>query len=827
MYQDKTEKFTNMYQVFQKSLDNNHNMTGINELTENGNKYCTYKELFKKTEEFLSFISQIGLSKGTRVGLFIENGIERVYKVLALVKRGIVFVPLDPAYNKQTIEQIIKEAHLTYIILGENSRTNELWYQYDINIKTFCVISLFDNSSHLTNGTSYDNIDAEDPVCVIFTSGSTGGQKGVILSQKNFLAMVEWYSRKHNLKNSTDVLCLHTNCVWITYWMEIFTAVLNCINCISLTDEYSKNFPLFSNFLREYKVTMLFAIPTLLIELIKWTEINTTLKIVGTGGECIPPNILTAFLKHFPNAALFNEYGLTESTGIALATLDNMFNYASSLIIGYPLECIRAYIVSNDGCLVSDGDEGELWISGATIATGYIKEEDNNKFFMKNSFENNAIFSKVFKTGDYVKMTKDGIEFIGRKDNVTKIRGKKVNIFEVENVIKELFPNIELYIIKKYDIKKGQWVLCAFYKTQEDVPTTVFRSATCKIFSSHLISKFVKIDNFPKLITGKINRNELSKYFLKDCDNDTNLNYLLESKFKIDKLKYGVCKILDLYDDEFDPNKNFFEHGGDSITVFSFLEEVKNFGLEFTINELTTSFNDLCEVNCNGTFINTALSDEDHIQGVLFTDLNDSEIDFIIQRMTEAFLTKEPMFMFHASKGFDFGLFFKLIVKECRDNHPHLCMAIKIHNKIMGAFVTCPMYGAGAEYKFLDYMPKEFHGLTDYYGSSVIQKLLNHGHNIADSLTMYVDSDSSNVLSMRLFYMLCCEQLKLVKENGFTALFSFNLSPATQGITKNIFKSSVESILYPSQFKYNEDFPYKEFDPGYYMEIAVDYLNDK
>ena len=819
MHQEESKEFTNMYQVFQNSLESNQNMNGINELTENSSKRCTYEELFKKTEEFSSSISRIGLRKGTRVALFVENGIERVYKVLSLVKCGIVFVPLDPAYSKKAIEQIIEEACLTYVILGENSKTKELWNQYDI--KTLCVISSFDKSSYITNETSNNYINAEDPVCLIYTSGSTGSQKGVILSQKNFLTMVEWYKRKHNLKSDTDVLCLHTNYVWITYWMEIFIAVLNCIPCISIGDEYTKNYPVFSRFLRENRVTMLIALPTLLVELMKWTEINTTLKTLSTGGECIPPNILTAFSKQFPNASIYNEYGLTESTGIAVATSGSMFLYTNSLIIGYPLECIKAYIVSNDGFLVTNGSEGELWLSGATIATGYIKEDDNKNFFTKNPFDNNAMFSKVFKTGDYVKMTKDGIEFIGRKDNMTKIRGKKVNIFEVENIFKELFPNIELYIIKKYNIKRGQWALCAFYIAQEDIPTTVFRSATYKVFSNQLISKFVKINNFPKSITGKINRKELSKYILEDCDDYNYLNYLLESKLKIDKLKYGVCKILDLHDHEFDPSKNFYQHGGDSITVFSFLEEVKNLGFDLKYEDLTISFSDLCEeVNCR----NTALTDNNLFQSVLFKDLNESEIDFITQRMTEAYLTKEPLFMFHASKGFDFTLFFKFIIKECRENHPHLCMALKIHNKIVGGFVTCPMYGAGAEYKFLDYMPKEFHGLTDYYGDSIIKKLLNNGHNIADSLTMYIDSDVPSELGMRVFHVVCCEQLKLVKQNGFTALFSFNLSPATKGIAKSIFKSSVESIIYPAQFKYDDDFPYKEFDPGYYMEIAVDYL---
>ncbi|XP_065663503.1 plipastatin synthase subunit B [Hydra vulgaris] len=825
MHQEQTKNVMNIYQMFQNSLYINQHTNGITELTENSSTTCTYEELRKKTENLSASLSGIGLHKGDRVGLFIENGIERIYKVLALVKCGVVFVPLDPAYKKQMIEQIIRETHLTHVILGESQKTKDLWDQYNININVLTINSFYDTIPNSMNGLLSDDISEEDPICILYTSGNSGVPKGVVLSHRNVLAMVAWYTNTYKLCCTKDVMCLHSHCTWITYWMEMFIAVLNCIPCVAISEETVKNFPLFSRLLKEHSVSLFIGSPTLFFELLRWTEINSSLKLINIGGECIPSTILSTFSKHFPNASLYNEYGLTESTGIAIATVNCLSNYESNLIIGNPIECVRAYIVNDDGIQVENGCEGELWLSGATIATGYLNEECNNHFFIKNSFDDDAMFSKIFKTGDYVKMTKNGIEFIGRKDNMTKIRGKKVNTYEIEKIVKEIFPNIELYVIRKLNIKRGQWMLCGFYKTTENIPPTVLRSATIEVFTFQMISKFIKVEHFPTTATGKISRKELSKYFIEDYEEYYYLNYLLESNHKIDKLKYGACKTLDLCDNEFDPNKNFYQHGGDSITVFYFLEEVKNLGVDITYNDLTTNFIDLCkEHNCNRIYRNTALTDNNHIQSVLFSNLKESEVDFIAQRMMDAFITKESMFMFHASKGFNFRMFFTVIVRECWERYPNLCMAVKIQDKIVGAFVTCPI--VAEDLQCMGYLPIEQQELIHFCENNLLEKLHNNGHNIADALTMYVDSEVSSELSMNVFNVLCLNQFELVKKNGFTALHSFNMSPATKGVARTIFKSSVENIVYPHQFKLNEDFPYKDFDPGYCIEIAVDYLNN-
>ena len=823
MYQEETKNVMNIYQVFQNSLYISQHVSGITELAENSRKCCTYEELRKKTEKLSTNLSEIGLCKGDRVGLFIENGIERIYKVLALVKCGVVFVPLDPVYKKQTIEQIIKETHLTYVILGESKKTKDLWQQYDININILPNDSISVTTPNSMNSFLCDNIYQEDPACILYTSGNSGVPKGVVLSQGNFLAMVAWYTNTYKLCSAKDVLCLHSHYTWITYWMEMFIALLNCIPCVAISEENVKNYPLFSRFLKEHSVSFFIGSPTLFVELLRFTDTNSSLKLINLGGECMPSTILTTFFKHFPNALVYNEYGLTESTGIATATVNSLSKYDSNLIIGHPIECIRAYIVNDEGIPVENGCEGELWLSGATIAMGYLNEECNKRCFIKNPFESDSMFLKVLKTGDYVKMTKDGIEFIGRKDNMTKIRGKKVNTYEIEKIIKEIFPNIELYVIKKFNMKRGQWMLCGFYKTSENVPPTVLKNLTIEVFSFQLISKYVKLDNFPTTATGKVSRKELSMYFIEDYEDYNYLNYLLKSKFKIDKLKYGVCKTLDLLDSEFDPKKNFYQHGGDSITVFYFLEEVKNLGVDLTFNDLTTSFSDLCEEHhCNGIHKNIASADNVQIQSVLFTKLKESEVDFIAQRMMHAFITKDSMFIFHASKGFDFRMFFTVIVKECWERYPSLCMAVKIQDKIVGAFVTCPI--DAEDLQCLKYLPVEYQELIHFCEGSLLQKLHSNGHKIADALTMYVDSEISSDLSMNIFNVLCHNQIELVKKNGFTALHSFNMSPATKGVAKTIFKSSVENIVYPHQFKLNEDFPYKDLDPDYCIEVAEDYF---
>ena len=666
------------------------------------------------------------------------------------------------------------------------------------------------------------NVDTkqDDVFCILFTSGSTGTSKGVVLSHGNFINCLTWYWQEVPYSKN-DIPCSKTNFLFIDYMLETFPAIFKCVPCVIMQQQHYQNLTSFVSYLSEYKVTRLFVVPSLL-KLLASTENGDELCLthVVCSGEALHTEIGLMFTEKFPNTDLYNYYGTTELQVVLVAkfTKENMSQNNNS-IIGFPIYNTDVYIVKDDGSVVKDlNDAGELWVSGANISLGYINNETKTKeVYINNPFNDNGIFSKVYRTGDYVQLTSNGIEYIGRRDNFVKIRGHKVNLSDLETEIKNLFPGIQVCVLSKFSVNKCQERLYSFITECLLSYDEVFRTISENI-EKNKIPEVVLLKRFPLTPTsGKIDRQVL----LRSVDTTSNENEAKEPIYEeltvIQKIMKAVSKVLQLPMSSINPIKSFFDHGGDSITVFAFINELNANGMHTNLDCILRA-SSLADLEKQSTH-----SEEEGMTGVRvvpFSELCDSEVQFMAKRCSLIFETEEPLLSFLVKKfGITTESEFITLFTDCKENRPQYGLAIQIDGKSVGATINAP-YGIACE----DSVPHFIEAILMYCEDDIAQNLIDQGYNLMDSIVIYADSTLTSEMRTKVLHGLTQGIFYLTKRQGHTACISVDTNPATYAIDTIEFGYISEKVVTPKEFCVDGEYPFAEMDESYKLHTCVKYF---
>ncbi|QUI23832.1 amino acid adenylation domain-containing protein [Vallitalea pronyensis] len=565
-----------VHQLFEEQVQKTPNNVAI----EYKDECLTYNELNEKANSLAELLRGKGLTNESIVGVLVENSIELVIGMMAILKSGGIYLPIDPKYPTERIESVLIDSK-TSVLLTQETSVKQVNFQGNI-------INIEDEELYVGNKSNLNSINKPNDLSyIIYTSGSTGKSKGVMVSHKSLTNLCYWYTQEYEMRSATKNMLL----VSISFDASVKNILGPLISGGSVilppSDYYDPNTML--QMIKNKCVTMINCVPNAFYPILDLASINgyadlVSLEYLLLGGEEMIISKLKGWLNN-PNCncTLFNLYGPTECTDISSIYRVDKCNLRemNSIPIGKPINNVKIYIMGKDNSLQPIGIPGELCIGGVGVASGYLNRTELTEInFVENPF---CPGQKIYKTGDLVKRLSDGnIEFLGRIDYQVKIRGYRIEIGEIESQLLE-HDSINQVIIVARDDNNDNKYLVAYFTAQQELSTIQLREYLSKTLPNYMIpSYFIQLDKMPLSPNGKVDVKKLPQEM---NQLSSGIDYIeprnIDEK-KMLELWEGILGVsrISIYDD-------FFNIGGHSLKAVHLISSIqKEFDVEISLNDV-------------------------------------------------------------------------------------------------------------------------------------------------------------------------------------------------------------------------------------------------
>lgn len=405
-------------------------------------KSLTYGELEKQTNQLAHYLRANGAATGTRIGIYLPRSEKIVVALLAVLKAGAAYVPLDLTYPKERLSYMVEDSQPAAVITVSNLSSH-----LPEQVRKICLDAELE-LIEACGSTKPDPLADKDLLAyIIYTSGSTGHPKGAINLHKGIVSYLTSMKRKF-LFSASDRVVLLTSLSFDISIFELF-GTLAYGGAVFLMDDTQMRDPDYINAeIIEHHATYLSCVPTMLRALCesalsgKWKEHN--LRMILPGGEVFRDVDVALVRKAYGESVmLVNQYGPTEcsivhTNYVVPAALPNGLQIVP---IGKPVDNGRAYVLDHYLQPVPPGAKGELFIGGAGVGAGYWNQPDlTAERFLPDPYRPGE---RIYRSGDIVQQLPDGtICYLGRSDDQVKIRGYRVELGEIEAAVNE-FPGVK------------------------------------------------------------------------------------------------------------------------------------------------------------------------------------------------------------------------------------------------------------------------------------------------------------------------------------------------------------------------------------------------
>ncbi|MEB3232527.1 MAG: amino acid adenylation domain-containing protein [Leptolyngbyaceae bacterium] len=402
-------------------------------------QHLTYGQLNQQANQLAHSLQALGVGPGSLVGLCVERSPAMVVGILAILKVGGGYVPLDPGIPTDRLNFVLEETAVKLVLTQD-----ELGGRFaQSGVQTVALDQPWASvESNLTENLN-QSIDPESVMYVIYTSGSTGSPKGVMVPHRGILNQLQWRHLTFPLAGSDPVLqnisFTFDPSVWQIFWP------LTCGAPVVLPKPGGqKDIHYLMELIAQQQVSVIALVPSLLQVLLQQPELGrlATLKHVFCGGEALPGELQSLFFQQFSSfdnpPKLHNVYGPTEASIDASSWTCESDRIEPIAPIGRPILNASLYILDDLLQPVPDGEIGELYIGGAGLALGYLnRPELTAERFITRAFADSAP-QPIYKTGDLVRWLSDGLlAFVGRVDQQVKVRGFRIELGDIESTLRQ------------------------------------------------------------------------------------------------------------------------------------------------------------------------------------------------------------------------------------------------------------------------------------------------------------------------------------------------------------------------------------------------------
>lgn len=520
----------------------------------------TYKELNEKADGLAGFLIKKGVANEDIIGIYMRHSIETVVSILAVLKSGAAYVPIEPDYPVDRINYMLKEAGAR--ILLTNFET-DIEFDFDgevVNVNNGELFNVCEEGFVTITG------KPEDLAYVIFTSGSTGKPKGVMIENRSLVNYIEW-ARKMYVKDEYEVFPFYSSLAFDLTVTSIFTPLISGGMIEVYSKENDEEEYVLYRIMREKKATVVKLTPSHLSLLKDMDNSRSPVKSFIVGGENLKTELARNIFECFGKGVeIYNEYGPTEATvGCMIHKYDPFNDIYDSVPIGIPADNTQIYVLDSNQNPVPSGVHGEIYISGDGLARGYL----NGSRLTDERFVDNPFIPgrKMYKTGDLAQFTNDNkIIYIKRVDEQVKIRGNRIELGEIEKHLLEYKAVGKTVVIDREHEKSGSKYLCSYIIRKngfDHVDLEDLKQHLRKSLPEYMIPEvFVEMDEIPLTINGKVDKKLLPEPSVEKDSCKT------QTAFRNDSEKVLVEVLREVLNtNEISINDNFYHIGGDSINA--------------------------------------------------------------------------------------------------------------------------------------------------------------------------------------------------------------------------------------------------------------------
>ena len=554
----------------------------------------TYSELNRKADILADYLRRKGVKSSTLVSLYIERSIQTIVGLLAILKAGAAYLPLDPALPPEGLTFRLQDASVSVVLTQRSLVT-----QIPSNIEhLICLDTDWETIKGENQNTSQEEVKPNNLAYAIYTSGSTGTPKAVGVEHQQLVNYVCSIIARLNITPGASFATVSTFAADLGNTM-LFPALCTG-GCLHIIPQNTASDPQeFSNYCQRYPIDYLKIVPSHLSALLASSKSADFLpqKQLILGGEASNWDLIAKIQQQKPNCSIFNHYGPTETTvGVLTYQINPETKYTSTTVpIGKPLPNNQVFILDEQLQPVPLGVSGELYIGGAQVSRGYLnRPELTTERFIKNPFDNEGMKDRLYKTGDRARYLPDGnVEFLGRVDRQVKIRGFRIELGEIETKLQQ-HPGIQSAVVIAQEESLNNKRLIAYiiadpqfrllHQNQDTAIATELRSFCLTQFPEYMIpSAFVILKALPLTANGKIDyqalptpeqtRPELEQFYI-------------APRSPLEKQLAEIwTEILDLK--KIGIHDNFFDLGGHSLLITQLLAKVRNtFEVDLLLKDL-------------------------------------------------------------------------------------------------------------------------------------------------------------------------------------------------------------------------------------------------
>ena len=546
----------------------------------------TYEALNQEANRMAHAMLALRSKDEKPIALLLEHDACLITVILAVLKTGKIYVPLDPSYPLARITSMLEDAQPGLIV----TNTKHLAFARALAQQVCHVLNIDELDAHVDSENLGLSLSPDTLAYILYTSGSTGQPKGVFHNHRNVL---------HRVKNDTNVfhlctddrLSLLSSCASNASVGDIFGALLNGATLcpFSLKEEGLVNLV---NWLIQEEITIYHSVPTLFRHVcgtLTGAEQFPSLRLVCLGGEAVSRREVELYQKHFsPNCIFLNLLGITETHNITAYVIDKYTQIEGSLMpAGYTFEDKEVFLLDDSGRKLGFGQVGEIAIKSPYLSPGYWRKPQLTlaKFLP----DPKGGDQKIHLTGDLGRMAPDGCLFhLGRKDFQVKVRGYRVEVSEIEMALLEHAAIKEVAVASR-EVQSGDRRLVAYFVPtgQPAAGVREVRNFLKDRLPDYMIpSAFVMLRALPLTPSGKVDRLALPEPGKSRPELET--PFVAPKTPVEEELARIWAEVLSL--DQVGIHDNFFDLGGHSLAATRVVSQViKQFQLELPLQSLFQS----------------------------------------------------------------------------------------------------------------------------------------------------------------------------------------------------------------------------------------------
>ncbi len=460
----------------------------------------TYQEVNCRANQLARLLRSKGVQSEQLVGIMVERCCELMIGIIAILKAGGGYLPIDVSFPTERIEFMLTDSQ-TKVLLSSQELNDQLTFTGE-------RLNLFDAELYAGDDSNLEELATADNLAyVIYTSGSTGRPKGVLVEHGNVVRLM--VNSEHPFDFcETDVWTLFHSCAFDFSVWEMYGALLYGGTLVIVPKLTAQNPTEFLQLLKLTGVTVLNQTPTafynLSMEDLQTADKDLQLRYVIFGGEALKPLMLKGWRNKYPSTRLINMFGITETTVHVTykeITTEEIEQNVSN--IGKAIPTLSAYVMDANLELLPWGIPGELCVGGLGVSRGYLNRgELTAEKFVFNPY---IPGERLYRSGDLVQMLASGeLKYLGRIDRQVKIRGFRIELAEIEKQILKIPEIQDVVVIDREDLT-GDKFLTAYLVSEQELPIDQIRKSLADQLPDYMLpAYFVRLKELPLTDNGKV-----------------------------------------------------------------------------------------------------------------------------------------------------------------------------------------------------------------------------------------------------------------------------------------------------------------------------------